>query len=78
MKKTEHCPFCSKNAYHRQIKKMTLRYRSYSITVRQPAYWCDKCGEGVISSEDRKATQKELQAFRAQVDGLLPPLNIPI
>lgn len=55
---------------------MTLRYKSHSITVKQPGYWCDKCGEGVIGGDDRKATQKELQAFRSRIDGLLSPDNI--
>jgi len=76
MKKIEHCPFCGKESYHHQTKPMTLRYKSHSITIKQPGYWCDECKEGVIGSEDRKATQKELQAFRAKIDRLLPPDEI--
>lgn len=57
---------------------MTLRYKSHSITIDQPGFWCDSCQEGVIGSEDRKATQKELQTFRASVDRLLPPDNIKL
>jgi HTH-type transcriptional regulator / antitoxin MqsA len=74
--KIEHCPFCGKEAYHHQIKLMKLRYKSNYITVNQPGYWCDKCKEGVIGGEDRKATQKELQSLRAQIDGLLTPVDI--
>lgn len=55
---------------------MTLRYKSKSITIKQPGYWCDSCNEGVIGGDDRKATQKELQAFRAKIDGLLQPDEI--
>lgn len=76
MKKIENCPFCGKKSYYHQIKSMTLRYKSHSITVKQPGYWCNKCGEGVIGGEDRKTTQKELQTFRAQIDGLLIPDDI--
>jgi HTH-type transcriptional regulator/antitoxin MqsA len=71
--KTEHCPFCGKESYYHQTKPMTLRYKSHPITLKQPGYWCDNCGEGVIGGEDRKATQKELLAFRAKIDGLLSP-----
>lgn len=72
----EHCPFCGKKSYYHQTKMMTLRYKSTPITVKQPGFWCDICGEGVIGGDDRKATQKELQTLRAQIDGLLPPDKI--
>ncbi len=66
--KTQDCPFCGKEPYHHQTKLMTLRYKSNPITMKQPGYWCDACGEGVIGGEDRKTTQKELQTFRAEID----------
>lgn len=74
--KFEHCPFCGEESYQHQTKPMKLQYKSHSITVKQPGYWCNKCNEGVIGGEDRIATQKELQAFRAKVDGLLSPDEI--
>lgn len=77
-KKIENCPFCGKKAYYHQVKMVTLRYKNHSITIDQPGFWCDKCKEGVIGGEDRKATQKELQTKRAQIDGLLVPDDIKI
>lgn len=74
--KVEHCPFCGNKSYYHQKKSMTLRYKSTSITVKQPGFWCDECGEGVIGGDDRKATQKELQTQRAHIDGLLGPEKI--
>ena len=74
--KFEHCPFCGEESYQHQTKPLKLQYKSYSITVKQPGYWCNKCNEGVIGGEDRIATQKELQTFRAKVDGLLSPDEI--
>lgn len=76
MKKNEHCPFCGKESFHHQIKPLALHYKSHSITIEQPGYWCDACKEGVIGGEDRKATQKQLQAFRARVDRLITPDDI--
>jgi len=76
MTKIEDCPFCGKKSYHHQIKPMTLRYKSHSITIKQPGYWCDECKEGVVGGEDRKETQKELQTFRSRIDGILPPDDI--
>lgn len=77
MKKTlENCPFCGEVAYLHQVKPMELCYKSHIITIDQPGFWCDHCGEGVIGGEDRKTTQKELQAFRAKIDGLLTPDDV--
>lgn len=75
-KNAEDCPFCGNKSYYHQTKSMTLRYKSTPITVEQPGFWCDECGEGVIGGNDRKATQKELQALRAEIDGLLTPDKI--
>lgn len=44
----EHCPFCGNKSYYHQTKPMSLRYKSTPITVEQPGFWCDECGEGVI------------------------------
>lgn len=74
----EHCPFCGKESYQHQTKPLTLKYKSQSITVNQPGYWCNECQEGVIGGDDRKTTQKELQAFKADVDGLLSPDKIKL
>lgn len=76
MKKIDYCPFCGNKAYYHQIKPMKLRYKSHSTVIKQPGFWCDECKEGVIGGEDRIATQNVLQAFRAKVDGLLPPDEI--
>jgi YgiT-type zinc finger domain-containing protein len=66
--KLELCPFCGEESYQHQTKKMTLHYKSHPVTVSQPGYWCNKCLEGVIGGDDRKATQKELQSFRAKIE----------
>lgn len=78
MKKFEKipCPFCGKKSYYHQVKPMNLRYKGQTTTVQQPAFWCDECGEGVIGDEDRRATQKELQEFKARIDGLLTPDDV--
>jgi HTH-type transcriptional regulator/antitoxin MqsA len=75
-KRKEECPFCGEKTYYHQIRPMTLKYKTHSITIKQPGYWCDECKEGVIGDEDRKTTQKQLQTFRAKVDLLLTPEEI--
>lgn len=78
MKQHEHCPFCGELEYHHQTRPLQLKYKGQSITVNQPGFWCNTCGEGVIDSADRKITQKQLQAFRAKIDGLLTPDEIKL
>jgi HTH-type transcriptional regulator/antitoxin MqsA len=77
-KNIEACPFCGKKAYRHQTKLITLHYKSTPISVKQPGYWCDGCKEGVIGGDDRKATKKELQTLRAQIDGLITPDNVKL
>ena len=72
----EYCPFCGEKSYAHCIKPMTLTYKSQQISVNQPGYWCNHCGEGIIGGTDRKQTQKELQELRAKIDGLLSPQEI--
>lgn len=70
------CPLCGVKSYSHKTKKVQLTYKRNTLSYKQPGYWCDACGEGVIEPRDRKATQKKLTAFRASVDGLLTPDEI--
>lgn len=72
IKKT-HCPLCGEKEYYRDVRPLTLNYKGRSITVEQPGFWCDSCGEGIIEGADQKSTREELQAFRAKIDGLMSP-----
>lgn len=72
----EHCPICGERAFHRDVRPMEYEYKGQFITVQQPGFWCDSCGEGIIDGKDSKATQLELQKFRSQIDGLLTPSEI--
>jgi len=70
------CPLCGEKNYSHKTKNVHLTYKGNTLSYKQPGYWCDSCGEGVIEPRDRKVTQKQLMGFRATVDGLLPPDEI--
>ncbi|HBC0468981.1 TPA: type II toxin-antitoxin system MqsA family antitoxin [Legionella pneumophila] len=36
-------------------------------------YGSDSCGEGIITPEDNKAVQTEIQTHKAKIDGILTP-----
>jgi len=71
--KKSHCPFCGEKTYSHYAKNVEITYKNKTVKINQPGTWCSTCNEGLISPADRKATQKELQAFKASVDGLLSP-----
>lgn len=52
-------------------RKVPLTYRGQAITVDQPGYYCDACGESIISGVDMKATEAAFVDFKAHVDGVL-------
>jgi HTH-type transcriptional regulator / antitoxin MqsA len=72
----EHCPVCGEKSCYRDIRAMEYEYKQQKIVVQQPGLWCDACGEGIIDGKDSKATQRELQEFKAKTDGLLTPDQI--
>lgn len=70
------CPLCGEKQYYRDTRSITLEYKDQKLTIEQPGFWCDACGEGVVEGDDQKATREVLQEFRAKIDGLLTPSQI--
>lgn len=70
------CMLCGEDTSEHKIKEVPFTYKGETIMIEQPGKWCDSCGEGVLNSEDRKATIKEMQTHKARVDGLLTPDEI--
>ena len=70
------CMLCGEQASEHKVKEVPFTYKGQSVMINQPGKWCDACGEGVLTHEDRKTTLKEMQAHKAKVDGLLTPDEI--
>ncbi len=64
------CALCGGHTSH-ETKKRTVEYRGHNITINQPAYYCDSCGEAFLTHNDSKATEKEIADFKRSVDHLL-------
>jgi len=60
----------------RDVRPMTLTYRTQSITFDMPGWYCDASGESIHTSEDMKVSDRMLNLLKAQVDGLLEPKEI--
>jgi len=70
------CPFCETGHLVADIREQEYQYMGYSTTIKQPGLYCFDCNEAILEPEHLKATRIELQAFRAQAEGLLGPLEI--
>lgn len=74
--KHEQCPICGQAAAHQDMRDTVFEYKGHNFTIKQPALWCDSCGEGIISPEDNKMVLEEIQTHRARIDGILAPAEI--
>lgn len=57
----------------RDTKAVEYTYKDKSTTLDQPAWYCTKCDESVLTPEDAGATESAFVAFKAGVDGVLTP-----
>jgi HTH-type transcriptional regulator/antitoxin MqsA len=70
------CDICGEEAASHCIKPVTYTYKNVSFSIDQPAIWCTSCGEGIITPEDNKAVQAEIQGHKAKIDGILTPFEV--
>ncbi|RUO46461.1 type II toxin-antitoxin system MqsA family antitoxin [Pseudidiomarina donghaiensis] len=70
------CPFCGKGKLHEDQKKQRYELQGQSITILQPGIYCDTCDEAILEPEHLRATRRELQTFRARIEGILSPDEI--
>ncbi len=57
----------------RGVVPQTFVYGGCQITIEQPGWYCKTCREGVHDGADIEATDRAFMAFKAEVDGVLPP-----
>jgi HTH-type transcriptional regulator/antitoxin MqsA len=61
---------------HRDIRPVTLTYKSESITVDLPGWYPDGEGDGIVSGDDFKVSNRALHRMKARAEGLLEPEDI--
>ena len=70
------CSFCKKGFLERKTIQETYTYKGHTIEIDQPGEFCHFCGEGILNGADLQATEKQLLAFQAKIDGLLTSAEI--
>lgn len=75
---TDITPLCPVTgaSMRRDVRPMTLTYRTQSMTFEMPGWYCDESDESIHTSEDMKVSDRMLNLLKARVDGLLEPQEI--
>lgn len=69
------CPACGGRAV-RETRPRVIRYKSASVEIQQPAWWCVDCREGVLNSKDAAVADVAFATLKARVEGVLAPGEI--
>ena len=71
-------PICPETGVpmHRDVRPITLIYKSEKITFDMPGWYCDQCDESIHTGKDMKVSDQMLNRLKARVEGLLEPEEI--
>lgn len=72
----EVCEICGSASLKHETRPTEYTYKNSSFIINQPAFWCDRCGEAVISAQDNIDTALDIQTHKALIDSLIPPKEI--
>jgi len=61
---------------HRDVRPITLIYKSEKIILDMPGWYCDQCDESIHTGKDMKVSDQMLNRLKARVEGLLEPEEI--
>lgn len=61
---------------HRDVRPITLIYKSEKIILGMPGWYCDQCDESIHTGKDMKVSDQMLNRLKARVEGLLEPEEI--
>lgn len=71
----EACPECGGKMY-RDARPEKFTYKEHEILVKQPGWYCGKCGEALLTAKDVRATESAFLELKAKVEGLLTPIQV--
>ena len=73
--RTQACPECG-GAMKFGPKVRPLKYRDLEGKIRVTGWWCDSCGEGILTGEDLRRYSRALQDLKARAEQVLPPAAV--
>lgn len=66
------CPETGKPMF-RNTRPMTITYKGHKATFDMPGWYCEASDESIHTGEDMKVSDRALNRFKAQAEGLLEP-----
>ncbi|WP_426435281.1 type II toxin-antitoxin system MqsA family antitoxin [Bradyrhizobium genosp. P] len=60
----------------RDTRALELKYKSESVTVQMPGWYCSASDESVHTDDDMKVSDAALRNLKIKVENLLPPEEI--
>ncbi len=69
------CPVCGGHA-HRDTRPRVVAYKDASITIDQPAWYCDACDEAVMTGADSNLASEFFDLLRSKVDATLSSVAV--
>ena len=73
--KTQRCPECG-GTMKFGPKVRSFRYRDLEDKVRVTGWFCESCGEGILTGEDLRKYSRALQDLKAKAEQVLPPAEV--
>jgi HTH-type transcriptional regulator/antitoxin MqsA len=58
------------------LKTRALKYRELLDKVRVSGWWCESCGEGILTGDDLRKYSRALQNLKAKAEQVLPPAEV--
>lgn len=52
----------------REVRRRTIRYRTYRAEIDRPAWWCGSCGEGLLDANDAVVADLEFARIKSAAD----------
>ncbi len=73
--KTQPCPECGETMKFGS-RTRPLRYRDLEDKIRVTGWWCESCGEGILTGDDLRQYSRALQDLKAKAEKVLPPAEV--
>ena len=73
--KTQPCPECG-GTMKFGTRSRPLKYRDLEGKVRVTGWWCESCGEGILTGDDLRKYSRALQDLKAKAEQVLPPAEV--
>lgn len=66
------CPECGGGMAFEERPEV-LSYRGWTRTIETLGWWCERCGEGILSGSSLEAHEAAFRAFKTEVEGVSDP-----